>query len=318
MDLWDWQKVSMTGRVRHQTSHLGYQKWWDFQNTWTIYLQTLWHCCSVWAMGPSEHQDATAAAAAFPSGGIRRAQGSQQRAWASHCFHSGTPDWSLSPFFHSLSFPAALDEQRVSRRGWGRKSFSQHWRWLQPVPAGPVWVLWTGRSRGATLILKSPPSPHRLYAAVSHPLPHQSWTSQTHSPSNFPILTVALLSQGPTDSSQPHFLLLKSLCSPTPEESSPTVPAWIYFTCWKEIFELSTRSTTSTPGKSWAKSDHCSDLQCLWRQRTTTAGLCSAVIFAHPDQEHTSPLLPAMAGVCKWWRELTRGNCAVTMLSLQS
>lgn len=92
--------------------------------------------------------------------------------------------------------------------------------------------------------------PSQALCRCLSPTPHHSQASQTHSPSNLPILTVALLSWGPTDSSQPHFLLLKSLCPPSPkEESSPTVPAWIYFRCWEEIFELSTCSTTSTPAK---------------------------------------------------------------------
>lgn len=103
---------------------------------------------------------------------------------------SPSPFWypwheSFPPFPFS-SFPAALDEQRVSRRGWGRKSCLQHWRWLQPVPAGPVWVLCIGRSRGASLVLKSPSTPHRLYVAVSHPLPIIAEHHRPTLPQTFP------------------------------------------------------------------------------------------------------------------------------------
>ncbi|KAK4827724.1 hypothetical protein QYF61_021024 [Mycteria americana] len=102
---------------------------------------------------------------------------------------------------------------------------------------------------------------------------------------------MAVLSQGPTDPSQPHFLLLKSLCPPSPEEGGS--PTWTYVGCWGELSELATGSTTSTPGKPCAKSGHRSDLQCSAGRRTTTPGLGSAVVLAHPSQEHTSLLLPA-------------------------
>lgn len=96
-----------------------------FPDMCPIYLQILWPCCSVWAMGPSEHQGATAAAAAFPSDAFRRAQGSQQKAWGTHCLHPGTSDRSFSSFFHSLpSLQPWMSWEWVGEAGGGKASCS--------------------------------------------------------------------------------------------------------------------------------------------------------------------------------------------------
>lgn len=203
---------------------------------WTMYLQTLWHCCSVWAMGPSEHQDATAtaaAAAAFSSGGFRRAQGSQQRAWASHCLHSGTPDTSLSLLLHS--FPPLqpwMSREWVGEAGGGKASCSTgdgssqclqvlcgcwalqeterlHSSWEFPHPSQ------------ALCRCLSPTSPSQLNITdplsfkLSHPVPGSHWfLSATFSSPGIPL---------------PTFPRRRKL---------PPVPAWIYFRYWKEIFDL--------------------------------------------------------------------------------
>lgn len=95
-----------------------------------------------------------------------------------------------------------------------------------------------------------PESPPPLTSLTLLSLAHSSIKAEYHRPSPPPNFPMTVLSQAPTDPSQPHFLLLKSLCPPSPEEEhSPTVPAWTYVGCLREIFELATCSTTSTPGK---------------------------------------------------------------------
>lgn len=270
-------------------------------------------------MGPCERGDATAtASAAFPSRGIRRAAGFTAKGLGqSPSLLVLVPQHEpfLPPPFSPSS--AALEEQGVSRRCWGRKSFLQRWRWLKPVPEGPVWVLCIGRRRGAPLISKLSRDPHPSEALWCCLLP----TTPSKLNNTDPLLPrFSHRHCGPpvpgSHWSLSATLPLKSSCPPSPEEEgSSTVQARTYVEYWEEIFELATQSTSSTAGKAWAKSDHYSDLQCLEGQ---TAGLGSAITFIHPGQERTSPLLPAMGDVCKWWRALTRGDSPVTVLSLPS
>ena len=135
-----------------------------------------------WVYG---HGDVTAtASAAFPLGHVRRAAG-----FTAKSLVLVPTTWVfplLSPSSHS---PAALEKQRVSRRCCGRKSCLQCWRWVKPLPAGPVWVLCVGRGRGAPLISKlswvPPPFTGFTSLSVAHS-PHHSWTSQTPPPKTFP------------------------------------------------------------------------------------------------------------------------------------
>lgn len=164
----------MVGCVGHQTSPLSFPKWWDFQQPEhpkcvVADPLALLFCLSngsVWAMGLSEHGDATAAAsAAFPSGSIRRATKfiAKDLSQPSPLLLLVLLTWVFpllySPFSH---FPAALEEKGVSRRCWGRKSCLQHWRWIQPVPACSLCVLCIWRWGGAPLLPKLsrlPPPP---------------------------------------------------------------------------------------------------------------------------------------------------------------
>lgn len=205
----------------------------------------------------------------FPQAVSEGLQGSQQRAWASPCLCSF---WfpRHEPFFSSLlhSLPPL---QPLRSREWvgdagGGKAFLQHWRWVKPAPAGPVWVLCMGRRRGTPLIPKlsrvSPPLTGLMLLFLAHS-PHRSWTSRIPSPAN--------LSHPHHGRPVPgsHWSLSATL--PSPEVPLPTFPRrrvppqsqhGLNVGCWGEIFERATRSTTSTPRKPWAKSEHCSHQQC--------------------------------------------------------
>lgn len=138
----------------------------------------LWHCCCVWAMGPPEPGDATAAAStAFPSGGVRRAAG-----FTAKSLGQSLPllllvplTWAfliLSPPFSPS--PAALEEQRVSRRRWGRKSFLAALEMGQTSACRScVGAVHGKKERNAThpKAFQSLPTPHRPYVAVSCSLP---------------------------------------------------------------------------------------------------------------------------------------------------
>lgn len=259
----------------------------------------------------------------FPQAVSEGLQGSQQKAWASPCLCSFWFPRHESFFFSLLHSLPPLQPLRsrewVGDAGGGKASCSTGDWSNQCLQVLCGCCAWEGEELHSFQSFPEPPHPSQaLWCCFLLTPPIKAEHHGSPPLPNFPILTMAVLSQGPTDPSQPHFLLLKSLCPPSPEEGSPTVPAWTYVGCWGEIFELATRSTTSTPGKPWAKSEHCSDPQCSGGQSKTTPGLGSALIFAHPGQEHTSVLLPATGDMCKWWRELTRGDSPVTVLSLPS
>lgn len=257
------KRSSVPGCVGHQNSPLDYQNRWDFQQP--EHLDTCRSSSTAalskqWVPHNMEMQQLLLLQL-FPQATSEGLQGSQQRAWASphlYLFWSAQHESFLSSLLYSLFF-------------------LQPWRsreWVGDAGGGKAPCSAGDRSNHCVQVLCGccalegeelhspqgfPESPPTLTSLTSLSLAHSSIKAEYHRPSpppNVPVLTVVVLSQAPTDPSQPHFLLLKSLCPPSPEEEhSPTVPAWTSVGYWGEILERATCSTTSTPGKPSAKSD---------------------------------------------------------------
>lgn len=180
----------------------------------------------------------------------------------------GPPTWTFPPFSKlsllcSSGWAGSEQEMLGKEKLLAALEMAQTSTWRSCVSA----VHWK-KERGSTH-LKASQRPPPLTGLMLLSLAHCTIEAKHHRPSS----QIFHHQCGPpvpgSHRSLSATLLLKSLCSPSPEEEevSSKVQAWTYVERWEEIFEPATQSTPSAAGKPWAKSDHCSDLQCLEGQR---------------------------------------------------
>lgn len=239
----------------------------------------------------------------FPQAVSEGLQGSQQRAWASPClcsFWFPRHESFFSSLLHSLPPLQPLRSREwVGDAGGGKASCStgdgSNQR-LQVLCGCCAWE--EGEERHSSQSF--PESPHPSQALCCCFLLTPPIKAESHgSPPlpTFPILTMAVLSQGPTDPSQPHFLLLRSLCPPSPEEGSPPSPS---MDLMLDVGEKSLNWLRAAPppplgspelNQSTAHTGSAGGTE----QNYTWAGLCPHLCPSRPGAHFTS------APSCRWY-----------------